>query len=75
MNKRRVWTHRAVAATFTALALPAFLWWRDSVLFVIAISLVTQVSASLSAAEAADDRALADRLDRIEALLRDRPAG
>jgi membrane protein implicated in regulation of membrane protease activity len=72
MSPRKVWIHRSLAAFFTALAVPAVIWWAESVLFVILLSLATQVSASLSAAEAADDRSICDRLDRIEALLEER---
>lgn len=61
-----MWTHRSLAAFFALLAIPAVLWWAESVLFVILLSLATQVSASLASAEAADDRSICDRLDRIE---------
>jgi hypothetical protein len=69
MNRRKVWTHRGLAAFFAALTIPAVLWWRESVLFVILLSLATQVSTELGVAEAADDRTVADRLDQIEAHL------
>ncbi len=68
--RRRVWIHRSVAILCALLVYPAVHWWSNSVLFVILISLATQAYAALSSAEAADDRALSDRLDRIEALLR-----
>ncbi len=73
--RRKVWTHRALAAFFAVLAIPAVLWWQQSILFVILLSLVTQVSTEISAAEAADDRSIAERLARIEALLEQRGAG
>ena len=66
---RKVWVHRGAAILCTLLTVPAVLWWRDSVLFVILISLATQVYAALSAAEGADDTAVTERLDRIERLL------
>lgn len=69
MNRRKVWAHRGLAAFFAALTVPAVIWWRESVLFVILLSLATQISTEMSVAEAADDRQLSDRLDRIEALL------
>ena len=72
---RKVWLHRGLALFFTVLAIPAVIWWSESVLFVILLSLATQVSTEAGAAEAADDRTLADQLDRIEkalAELRDR---
>ncbi len=69
-RSRKVWIHRGAAITATALIPPALLWWRDSVLFVILISLATQIYAAVSAAEGADDSAVTERLDRIEQLLR-----
>ena len=71
-RSRKVWIHRGAALFCTALVAPALLWWRDSVLFVILISLATQIYAALSAAEGADDSAVTERLDRIEQLLRER---
>lgn len=67
-----MWLHRCLALFFTALAIPAVLWWKESILFVILLSLATQISTEAGAAEAADDRTLADQLDRIEALLKQR---
>jgi hypothetical protein len=67
--RRRVWVHRAATIICVLLAIPGILWWRESVLFVILISLATQAWTSLGAAEAADDREVCDRLDRIEKLL------
>jgi membrane protein implicated in regulation of membrane protease activity len=67
-----VWIHRGAALFFVALAIPACLWWKQSILFVILLSLATQVSTEISAAEAADDRTVLDRLDRIEALIEQR---
>ncbi len=69
---RKVWLHRGLALLFTALVIPACLWWKDSILFVILLSLATQISTEAGAAEAADDRSLADQLDRIENLLKQR---
>jgi hypothetical protein len=69
---RRVWVHRSVALACLALTPPAIIWWRDSVLFVILISLATQTYTALSAAEGADDSAVTEQLDRIEQLLKDR---
>lgn len=65
----KVWIHRILALFFTALAVPACLWWKQSILFVILLSLATQISTELGAAEAADDRTLGDQQDRIEAKL------
>lgn len=77
-NRRRVWIHRVATIICLLLAVPGVLWWSKSVLFVILISLATQAWTSWGAAEAAeagDDSALRDQLDRIEALLRARGSG
>lgn len=68
--RRRVWIHRSVAIACVLIAYPAVRWWSASILFVIVLSLCTQLYAALSAAEAADDRSITDRLDRIEKLVR-----
>jgi hypothetical protein len=47
------------------LAIPGVIWWRDSVLFVILISLATQAWTSIGAAEAADDSELRADLRHI----------
>ncbi len=73
MNRCGVWIHRGWAIFFALLAVPAVLWWSQSVLFVILLSLATQISTEVGAANAADDRRLHDRLDRIERLLNTRP--
>jgi hypothetical protein len=54
------------------LAIPGVLWWAESILFVILVSLYANFVGEISAGEAADDRELAERLDRIEALLEGR---
>ncbi len=74
-SRWRVWLHRALALVCAALAYPAVRWWRDSILFVILLSLATQASTEWGAAEAADDDRLAEQLDRIERLLKERDAG
>ncbi|MFF0378774.1 hypothetical protein [Actinoplanes missouriensis] len=76
--RRRVWIHRSATAACVLLAIPALLWWSDSVLFVILLSLATQAWTSWGAAEAAeagDDHNVCDRLDRIEQLLQQRGDG
>ncbi|MEU4558545.1 hypothetical protein AB0F72_09145 [Actinoplanes sp. NPDC023936] len=70
--RRKVWIHRGATIVCALLAIPAVLWWSDSVLFVILLSLTTQAWTSWGSAEAADDRELSTRLDRIEQLLRQR---
>lgn len=68
-SRRRVWIHRIATIICVLLAIPGVLWWSESVLFVILISLATQAYTSLGSAEAADDREVVERLKRIEALL------
>lgn len=68
--RRKVWIHRGATIVCALLAIPGVLLWSESVLFVILLSLATQAWTSWGAAEAADDRAVTDRLDRIEKLLR-----
>lgn len=71
MHRKRVWIHRSATAVCALLAVPAILWWSDSVLFVILLSLTTQAWTSWGASEAADDRTITDRLERIEQALAD----
>ena len=68
---RAVLAHRAAAALWAALAIPAALWWREAVWFVIAASVWANVYAAIAAAEAADDRRVLDRLDQLAELLGD----
>ncbi len=66
----RVWFHRARAAMWVAIGIVSFLFgWQDSVVLVWCASVYANVVSALTAAEAADDRSVCDRLDRIEALL------
>lgn len=70
--RRRVWVHRAATGICVLLAIPGVLWWRESILFVILLSLFTQAWTSLGAAEAAeaaDDTSVVEQQDRIEAKL------
>lgn len=67
-----MWVHRGATVLCVILAIPGVLWWRDSILFVILLSLATQAWTSFGAAEAADDQELVERLDRIENLLKQR---
>lgn len=41
--------HLALAWLWLILAIPAVLWWKESVLFVILLSLYANIEASLSA--------------------------
>lgn len=56
---------------WAASAVPAWLWWRDSVLFVIAASIFANVYAAVSALEAADDSAVREDLVEVKAMLRE----
>lgn len=68
MNKR-VLIHGGVAVVSAALTVPALLWWRDSVLFVIGLSLFANFYAAISALEAADDSAVLGELAELRALV------
>lgn len=63
---RSLLAHRGAAALWTVLTVPALLWWRDAVWFVITASLWANVYAALAAMEGADDRRVLDRLDRLD---------
>jgi hypothetical protein len=66
----RFWIHAAVATASALLTIPAYLWWKDSILFVIGLSLFANFYAAVSALEAADDSAVLERLDEIERLIK-----
>lgn len=51
------------------LTVPALLWWPNSVAFVIIASIYANVKSDWGAAEAADDRDVIERLERIERLM------
>jgi hypothetical protein len=72
MNRinRRVVTHGLVAVVQIILAVPALLWWRDSVLFVIGLSLFANFYSAISALEAADNSEVLARLDELEQLIK-----
>jgi hypothetical protein len=72
--RKRVWFHRCSAIVWLCLLPAALKWWPDSVAFVIIASVYANVKADWAASEAADDRTVVDRLDRIEALLREKEA-
>lgn len=64
-SRRRVRLHRAATAICVVLAIPGVLWWRESILFVILVSLSTQAYTSWSAAEAADDQPIIRLLQKL----------
>lgn len=74
---RRVWFHRARAAGWIIAGAAALIWWRDSIVFVIVASVYANVISDWTAAEAADDSAVLERLKHIEAKIgsreQDRP--
>ncbi|MFI7073584.1 hypothetical protein [Micromonospora sediminicola] len=71
-QRRKVWIHRGLASMWVLLAIPAALWWAESILFVILVSLYANFASELATSEAADDRDVCDRLDRIERALAER---
>jgi hypothetical protein len=63
----RVWFHRSRAILWVIAAILVFpLGWQDSVVVVIMASFYANFTGDWGAAEAADDRELTARLDRIE---------
>ncbi len=52
---RRAWIHVVLAVVWAALIVPTLLWWHDSILWVLVISLYANVVGHLSAVEAARD--------------------
>lgn len=64
--KRKILFHRFSAAIWALLLVPALIWWKDSVTFVILASIYANVKSDWGAAEAADERELVQRLARIE---------
>jgi hypothetical protein len=66
---RRMAVHGSVAGASALLAVPAILWWSESVLFVIGLSLFANFYAAISALEAADDSEVLARLDDVLARL------
>jgi hypothetical protein len=68
--RRWVIFHRLRAAVWVILLPIALKFWPDAVWFVIVCSLYANFAGDLGAAEAADDRQVLERLDRIEKLLR-----
>ncbi len=66
----KVWFHRSRAIVWALLGIVSFpLGWANSVALVWAASVYANVLTDVGAAEAADDRQILERLDRIEALL------
>lgn len=71
MHRGRVWFHRARAACWVIVGILSFVFgWYDSITLVWIASLYVNVVSDLGAAEAADDREILQRLDRIERAIR-----
>lgn len=71
--RTKIWFGRGRALVWILLGLASFpLGWSDSVVLVWIASVYANVESSIASSEAADDRALHERLDRIEELLRQR---
>lgn len=69
----KVWWHRSRAIAWAIIGALSFpLGWANSVVLVWIASLYANVSTDWGTGEAADDREVVERLDRIERLLKDR---
>ena len=69
--RRRVLFHKTSAVIWILLLIPSVLWWRESIMWVITISIYANVKSDWAAAEAADDRSLMRELQEIRAELRE----
>jgi hypothetical protein len=70
---KTVWFHRARAIGWAVAGVVAFVFgWQSSVTFVVIASVYANCVSDWSAAEAADDRTVLDRLDALEALIQER---
>ncbi len=68
----KVWFHRSRALAWIIVGAVSFpLGWANSVVLVWIASVYANTISDWTAGEAADDRAILERLDRIEQLLRD----
>lgn len=65
-----VWLHRGRACCWAVIGALSFVFgWQNSVALVWSASVYANIVSDIGAAEAADDRRVTDRLDRIERLL------
>lgn len=69
--RKRVLFHRVCAVIWILLLIPAYLWWRDAIFFVIAASIYANVKSDWAASEAADDSAVMAKLDECHATAMD----
>jgi hypothetical protein len=69
-TRRKVWFHRARACGWVLFGVLSFVMgWANSVVLVWVASVYANALTDWGAGEAADDRQVTERLDRIEALL------
>lgn len=72
-SRWRVWFHRTRAIAWAVVGLVSFpLGWADNIAVVWIASVYANALTDWGAGEAADDREIVDRLNRIEALLKER---
>lgn len=62
---KTVWLHRVCAVGWTIALIPALLWWRESIVFVIIASVYANIKSDWGAAEAADDHRVIEQLEEI----------
>lgn len=70
-QQKIVWFHRIRAIAWVVLAVPAVIWWADSILLAILLSLYANAVSDWGAAEAADDSVLLERIVHVEETLED----
>lgn len=64
MNKR-VWFHRISAIIWMLLTIPALIWLKDAIWFVIIASIYANVKSDWAASEAADDSSVLQELKEV----------
>lgn len=64
MTRRRV--HQGLAIGWALMLIPAWLWWQESILFVIVASVYANAVGEWSAAEAADDRVVLGEIRQLK---------
>ncbi len=70
--RKRVLFHRASAIIWIILLIPAWLWWRDNIFFVIAASIYANVKSDWAASEAADDSAILAEVSALREIVESR---
>jgi hypothetical protein len=69
-GSRQVILGQVRAIIWAAMLVPALIWWPQSVAFVIICSVYANAESAWSSAQAADNKEITDRLDRVERRLR-----